>query len=216
MLRFFSKPLRLVLLLAFGSFISVMIAAVRVVQVPMGWVPDDSLRLMVVPVAFFLHAVSGVMFGVLGPLQFAGVLRRRFGRWHRITGRAFVLGGLGLGLSGLALLARVDSIATPLLDSFRGFAGISVVIALAIGVNAARQRDLPRHRAWMIRSYALGMGTGTVALVMFPIYLINGTAPAGLWSDAIVVGWWLINIGLGEWVIRKNALPQSPRAAVLS
>jgi Predicted membrane protein (DUF2306) len=63
-----------------------------------------------------------------------------------------------------------------------------------------------RHRAWMIRTYAIGMGQGTVALVMFPIYLITGEPPTGLGSDIVVVGMWLLNIALGEWVVRRFAI----------
>ncbi len=60
----------------------------------------------------------------------------------------------------------------------------------------------------MIRAYAIGMGTGTVALVMFPIYLITGAPPSGLAADIVVVGMWLLNIALGEWVVRRMASPR--------
>lgn len=45
---------------------------------------------------------------------------------------------------------------------------------------------------------AIGMGTGTVALVMFPNYLITGESVVGLASDILVVGMWLLNIALAE------------------
>ena len=94
MIRFFSRPIPLVLLLAFCTFIPILVAAVSAVQIPLGALPEDSLRLMIVAVAFFLHALSGVLFGVLGPMQFVFVMRRRFGALHRVTGRIFVLAGL--------------------------------------------------------------------------------------------------------------------------
>ena len=77
-----------------------------------------------------------------------------------------------------------------------------------MGVAAARTHDMLRHRAWMIRAYAIGMGTGPVALVMFPIYLITGEPPMGLATDIVVVGMWLLNIALGEWVVRRLAFPR--------
>ena len=176
----------------------------RVVQVPTGMVPDDSLRLMVAPVSMFLHALAGVGFGITGPIQFSGVLRRQFGVWHRATGRIFVLSGLFLGLSGLSLLVRVESISTPMLDTFRGIMGFALCLSLALGLAAIQVPDFTRHRAWMIRAYVIGMGSGTVALVFFPIYLITGTAPTGWVLDSIFVGWWSFNIALGEWVIRQG------------
>ena len=63
MTRRFSRPIPLLLALIVGTFIPVMIAAVRVVQIPLGTVPDDSLRLTSAPVAFFLHSLAGLLFG---------------------------------------------------------------------------------------------------------------------------------------------------------
>ena len=206
MIRTFTRAIPLALALAFCSFIPVMMAAVSVVQIPLGALPDDSLRLAAVPVTFFLHALAGVFFGVLGPLQFVRALRLRFGALHRLAGRVFVLAGAGLALSGLGLLLQVDSITTGLLDTARGVFGLALIAALALGVAAARARDMLSHRAWMIRAYVIGMGQGTVALVMFPIYLITGVPPTGLATDTVVVCMWLLNIALGEWVVRRLVL----------
>ncbi len=216
MLRFFAIPYRLVLLLAFGTAISVVSAAVSVVQVSMGWVPDDSLRLMVAPIAFFIHSLAGVVFGITGPLQFSRILQRRFGRAHKITGRLFAAGGIGLGLSALAFIAQVDSKSTALIDIFRGLAGLGVVLAVTLGISAARARDFVRHRAWMIRAYAIGMGPGAFALVMFPIYVITGAPIFGLASDILFVASWSLSIAVGEWVVRQGAAPRTVRTLVAS
>lgn len=205
MTRRFSRPIPLLLALIVGTFIPVMMAAVRVVQIPLGTVPEDSLRLTSAPVAFFLHSLAGLLFGVLGPLQFVRALRLRFGALHRLAGRVFFLAGAGLALSGLALLLQVESIATGLLDAARGAFGLTLLTALVLGVSAARAHDMSSHRSWMIRAYAIGLGTGPVSLVMFPIYLITGEPPTGLASDLVVVGMWLFTIALGEWVARRPA-----------
>ena len=202
-----SRPLPLALALSFCTFIPVMLAAVTAVQIPLGALPEDSLRLAAAPVAFFLHALAGVLFGVLGPLQFVRALRLRFGALHRKAGRVFVMAGAVLALSGLGLLLQVESLNTGLLDAARGLFGLALLAALVQGVVAARAQDMPGHRAWMIRAYAIGMGTGPVALFMFPIYLITGKPLMGLASDLAVVGVWLLTIAVGEWVARKFARP---------
>ena len=206
MIGTFSRPIPLVLALAFCTFIPVMLATVRVVQIPLSALPEDSLRLAGVPVAFFLHSLAGLLFGVLGPLQFVRALGLRFGTLHRLSGRVFVLAGAGLALSGLALLLQVQSITTGLLDAARGVFGLALIAVLVLGVAAVRAHDMRGHRAWMIRAYAIGMGQGTVALVMFPIYLITGEPPVGLATDLVVVGVWLLNIALAEWVVRRLAV----------
>lgn len=205
MTRTVTRLVPLVMALAFFTVIPVMMAIARVVQIPLGALPDDSLRLATAPGAFFLHALAGMLFGVLGPLQFVRAIRFRFGALHRLAGRVFALAGAGLALSGLALLLQVDSIATGLLDAARGVFSLALIAALALGMAAARAHDLRRHRAWMIRAYAIGMGTGTVAPVLFPLYLVTGEPPTGLAFDIVVVGMWLLSIALGEWVARRPA-----------
>ncbi|WP_071795311.1 DUF2306 domain-containing protein [Natronohydrobacter thiooxidans] len=206
MIRLFARPMPFALLLIFASFIPVMMAAVRVLQIPAGWLPEDSLRLSAAPAAHWLHALAGVWFGLLGPVQFVRALRLRFGRLHRVAGRVFVLAGIVMGLSGLGLLMRVESIATPLLDIARAVFSAALIAVLLLGLRAGRTGQRGAHRAWMIRAYALGMGGATVALVMLPLYLITGEALSGLPSDLVFLAWWVIMIALGEWVIRMVSI----------
>lgn len=218
MMRMFTRPMPLAVVLAFVAFIPVMTAAVAVVQIPLGALPEDSVRLASVPVTFFLHALAGVLFGVLGPLQFVRALRARFGALHRLAGWVFVLAGAGLALAGWGLLLQVESIAAGLLDAARGIFGLALMAALALGVAAARARDMRRHRAWMIRAYAIGMGQGAAALVLFPLHLITREPPAGLTTAIGVVGLWLLNVALAEGVVRKFAgqrrRPAKPSASL--
>mgnify|MGYP000855355575 FL=1 len=207
MFRFFQRPIPLVLGLAFLTTIPVLTALVQVVQIPTGTYPDDSARLAIAPVAWFAHVLAGVAFGITGTVQFVRALRHRFGALHRVSGRIFVVSGAVLGLSGLALLAQVTSLRTPLADGARGLFGLALLGALALALAAIRDRDILRHRAWMIRAYAIGMGLGAVGLVFFPIYLVTGRAPTGLGSDLLFVGSWLMSILLGETIIRRTSRP---------
>ncbi len=204
MIRYFSRPMPLVLLLAFATAIPIVMAGFRVVQIPAGLLPEDSLRLGVAPASMWLHALAGILFGVLGPLQFARALRSRFGALHRLSGRVFVLAGLVLALSGLSLLLRLDSATTPLLDIARAVFSVTLIGALALGVRAAQARNMATHSAWMIRAYAIGIGGPTVSVVMFPIYLVTGAPVTGLASDLVFVGWWLAMIVVAESVIVLN------------
>ena len=207
MFRFFQRPIPLVLGLAFLTTIPVLTALVQVVQIPTGTYPNDSARLAIAPVAWFAHVLAGVAFGITGPVQFVRALRHRFGALHRVSGRIFVVSGAVLGLSGLALLAQVTSLRTPLADGARGLFGLALLGALALALAAIRDRDILRHRAWMIRAYAIGMGLGAVGLVFFAIYLVTGQAPTGLGSDLLFVGSWLMSILLGETIIRRTSRP---------
>lgn len=213
MLRLFSRPVPLVLLLVFLSAIPVLNALVEVVQIPTGTYAADSARLAVAPIAWFAHVLAGAAFGLTGPVQFVRALRHRFGRLHRVSGRVFVLSGAILGLSGLSLLAQVTSVATPVADIARGLFGLGLLIALALAMAAIRDRDIQRHRAWMIRAYATGMGLGVVGLVFFPIYIVTGQPPMGLAADVLFVASWVSTIIIGEAVVRRLPRTAQPLAA---
>lgn len=204
MFRLFSRPVPLVLLLAFCTFIPVLMALVRTVEIPTGSYPVDSARLSVAPLSWYLHSLAGAAFGIAGPVNFVLALRRRFGRLHRVTGRIFLVTGATLGLSAASLLVNVPMQSTLVIDIFRAVFGLALLVALALSLAAIRERDIPRHRAWVIRAYAIGMGSGTVALVFFPIYLLFGQeAVTGLAADIIFASWWTLNIACAEWVIHR-------------
>ena len=207
MLRTFSRPVPLVLALAFFTFIPVLTAMVDMVLIPTGTYPQDSAHLAVAPISWFLHVLAGVAFGICGPMNFVLALRRRFGRLHRVTGRIFFASALVLGLSALSLLLSVEPQRTPVVDIARGVFGLALLVAVAKAIAAIRRRDIQGHRAWVIRAYAVGMGLGTVSLVFFPIYLVTGAPPTGLASDILFVASWSLNIGFAEWVIHRISPP---------
>jgi hypothetical protein len=201
--RRISGPLLAGLLLVLTA-IPIVISLVRIGQIPLDALPADAAKFTAVPLGHFFHAAGGAIFGLLGPFQFSRVMRGRFGRLHRWMGRVFVLAGLALGLTSLRLLWQFPEAGTWILAAARLAAGAALIAALGLGLRAAIRRDLVRHRAWMIRAYAIGMGAATIALIMFPIFVITGAPLEGYLSDLAFVGSWVINIALGEWVIRRR------------
>ncbi len=208
MFRFFQRPIPLALLLAFLTAIPILNSLVLVFQVPSGTLAEDSAHLAVAPISLFAHVLTGVAFGITGPVQFVRALRNRFGALHRISGRIFVLSGTVIGFSGLSILLQVTSQRTPIVDIARGLFGLALLIALAMSMVAIRKRDFRRHRAWAIRSYAIGMGLGTVALVFIPLYIVTGQPPIGPLSDILFVASWVLTIVIAEVVICRSSRPQ--------
>ena len=202
--RIFARPLWLAVFLLIATFIPIIAAVLTMYQIAAGQLPESSIKFAAVPGSLFFHALGGVLFGLLGPLQFAGVLKRRFGRLHKITGRVFVASGLLLGLSSLRLLAEFPDAATLVLLSARLAAGLGLTAALIWAIVAIRQNNVARHRAWMIRAYAVGMGSATISFIMLPIFLITGEPVKGYAADLLFVASWVINISIAEWVIRRG------------
>ncbi len=203
MTRFFTKPVVVPAALYFGTLLTIILALAQVVQIPLGALPEDSQRLSATPVWHFMHVLGGATFGILGPIQFSRVLMRKYGLLHRVMGRVFVAAGAMISLSALSLLWHFPDTYSVAMNSGRLLFGIALGVALAVAMQAIRERDITRHRNWMIRAYAIGMGATAVTMVFFPIYAITGEPPTGLAADIIFLGSWTACIVFAEGVVRR-------------
>ena len=161
-------------------------------------VNSENARFVASPLPVVLHVLGATLFCVLGALQFAPTLRRQ--RWHRVVGRVIVPAGLVAALSGLWMAfvyALPAAEGHPLLKALRLALGAGMVLALVLGFEAIRRRDFGAHRTWMVRSYAIGMGAGTQALLMVPWTLLLG-APTGLTYALLMGAGWAINLIVAE------------------
>jgi hypothetical protein len=135
-----------------------------------------------------------------------------------VAGRLVVVCGLLVGLSALwmTLFYPWPKGDGALLYALRLVFGSAMVISIVLGFTAIRQRDVRRHRAWMMRGYALGLGAGTQALILLAGELIAG--PPSELSRALLMGAaWVINLAVAEWIIRRRpAPPARPAAAVVA
>lgn len=203
MARCFTKPFVVLAALFFVTLLGTILALVQVVQIPLGALPEDSQRLTATPVWHFMHVLGGATFGILGPIQFGRVLMRKYAVLHRVIGRVFVAAGAMISLSSLGLLWHFPGAYSAAVSSGRLLFGIALGAALAIGMHAIRKRDFTRHRNWMIRAYAIGIGATAVSMVFFPIYVITGQPPMGLAADIVFLGSWIACIVFAEVLVRR-------------
>jgi uncharacterized membrane protein len=203
MTRWLTKPVLVPAALYFGTLLTIVLALVQVVQIPLGALPEDSLRLTTAPVWHFMHVLGGATFGILGPIQFGRVLMRKYGRLHRVLGRVFVAAGAMISLSALSLLWHFPDTYSVAMNSARLLFGIALGVALVMAMLAIRRRDFTSHRNWMIRAYAIGIGATAVTMVFFPIYAITGEAPTGLVADVAFVGSWAACVVFAEGLVRR-------------
>ncbi len=162
-------------------------------------------RFFASPVPVVLHIVSATVFAILGAFQFVTGIRRRWPGWHRAAGRLLVPCGLLLGLSALwmTLFYPWPDGDGALLYVFRLLFGSAMIVSIVLGLTTIRRGDVRRHRAWMTRAYAIGLGAGTQVLTLLAGELILG--PPGEISRALLMGaGWVINLAVAEWAIRKR------------
>ena len=77
-----------------------------------------------------------------------------------------------------------------------------MVLTIVLGFIAARRRDFARHRAWMIRSYAIGIVAGTQVFTLGFGGVVFGTGD--LTTALLLAAAWAINLAVAEWVIRRR------------
>ncbi|MEV4096897.1 DUF2306 domain-containing protein [Streptosporangium saharense] len=187
------------------SVIPVVAGALRLGELAGGAaVTPANARFLAVPLPVVAHIVGASLYGIVGAFQFATGFRRRRPGWHRTAGRVLVVCGLVTALSGLWMTVFYPRPAGDgdLLAAFRLVFGTAMAVSLVLGLVAVRRRDFRRHRAWMIRAYAIGVAAGTQAFTQLPWILLVG--PLDETPRALLVGaGWIINLTVAEWIIRR-------------
>ncbi len=173
--------------------------------------PTDA-RFAASPVPLVVHIVAAVFYAVLGAFQFSARLRRRWPGWHRRTGRLLVALGLAVALSGLwmTLLYPRKEGTGDILWAARLLVSSGMGVSLILGLGRHPSPDIPRHRAWMTRAYALALGAGTQA---FTVGFGEAAFGSGVVrTDLMMAAAWAINLAVAEWVIRRPAVRRARRA----
>ena len=168
------------------------------------------------PVALTVHLFASATFALVGAFQMAPGLRRRHPAWHRRAGRVAALAGLVVAGSALwvTLLYSPQPGTGDVLYGVRLVVVSALTAFLVLGVTAIRRRDIPAHRAWMIRAYAVGLGAGTQVFTEGIGEAVFGTGE--LTGDLLKTAGWVINLGVAEWVIRRPARLRARRARVFA
>jgi uncharacterized membrane protein len=163
------------------------------------------VRFHTAPLPVVLHIISAAIYAIGGAFQFITGRRRQWFWWHRIVGRWLAICGVGVGLSALwmTLFYPGANGSSGLLFGLRLLFGTAMLLSLMLGVAAIRRREIRRHRNWMTRAYAIGLGASTQMLTLMVGELIAG--PLGEHTHALLMGaGWGINLIVAEWTIRKQ------------
>jgi uncharacterized membrane protein len=154
------------------------------------------------PVLAYAHILPGVVYLVVAPFQISRRFRNRHLTLHRKTGRILIPLGIASGLFGIIF---------GILYSFGGVAEASAavvfgswfVFCLAYAYMHIRAGDTVRHRRWMIRAFAIGLGVGTIRIW---VGLFEATGLLDF-DDAFGAGFWIawtMHVIAAEiWLLRR-------------
>ncbi len=167
---------------------------------------EANARFIAAPIPVALHILAVIPYSILGAFQFAPALRRRRPGWHRAVGRVLAVLGLVVALTGLwmANFYPWPERDGEILYLLRIVFGSAMLVAIILAVDAIRRRDFAAHGAWMIRSYAIGMGAGTQVLTHIPYFLLVGK-PNELTKAVLMGAGWVINVVVAEWIVERGA-----------
>lgn len=168
-------------------------------------ISTENARFVEAPLPVIVHIFSVSLFSILGALQFSSWLRQRSPKWHRVSGRIVVVSGVCAALSGLwmtVLYPTPPELQGGLLFIVRAYVSIAMLLSIFMAVAAVMGGDIPTHKAWMIRAFALGQGAGMQVVVIFPWMLLIGK-PSILQRDVLMSLAWLINLMLAEMAIQR-------------
>ena len=154
------------------------------------------------PALTISHIVPGLLFVILGPLQFVRRLRTRHPRLHRWSGRVLVASGTVIGVTALAMSTRMaigganETAATVLF-------AILFLAALAKGLVAIRRGNAAEHREWMIRAFAIGLAVAFVRPIVgvfFATARLTHLTPHDFFGIAFWLGFTIQTVAAEVWI----------------
>src|SRR5437667_5334135 len=170
------------------------------------------------PILTSVHIVPGLLFMVLGPLQFSATIRARHLRWHRWSGRVFMGCGLIIGSSALVMSFTMKSIGGVNQAAATILFGAFFLYALCRAFWHIRHHEIALHRQWMIRAFSIGLAVATIRPIvgLFVAITIVFRGPAALnlhtvFGPAFWLGFTLHLIAAETWI----RIPPSPAALPL-
>jgi len=155
------------------------------------------------PILTLVHVAPGLLFMMLGPLQFSSTIRARHLRWHRWSGRIFVICGAIIGISALVM-----SFGMPAIGGFNQAAATILfatffLFALCKAFWHIRRRETTLHREWMIRAFSVGLAVATIRPIIgmfFATSRFSGLTPYEFFGIGFWIGFVLHLMAAEAWI----------------
>jgi uncharacterized membrane protein len=155
------------------------------------------------PVLTLIHILPGLLFMVLGPLQFSATMRARHLSWHRRNGRIYLICSLIIGVSALVMSLAMPSIGGSTQAAATTLFAMLFLFALGKAYRHIRRREIAQHREWMIRAFAIGLAVATIRPIIglfFATSRLSGLTPDAFFGIAFWIGFVLHLVAAEIWI----------------
>ena len=159
------------------------------------------------PVLTLVHIIPGLLFILLGPVQFIKSFRDRYTKWHRRLGRIVLICGLIIGITGFTMSIAMPSIGGVNQAVATVLFSIFFLFALSKAYQKILQRNTVLHREWMIRAYAIGLAITTIRPIVgifFATSRFTHLTPYEFFGTAFWIGFVLHLIIAEAWIYKTR------------
>jgi chromate transport protein ChrA len=125
-----------------------------------------------------LHLLVAALINVGGPLQLIPYVRTRWPKFHRWTGRAYVLAGYLVSLTGLYLVWVRGSVGGPVGAISLSLNAVLIILFATMAIRLAKARNFPQHRKWALRLFMVMSGVWFFRVGLM-LWLLIHQAPVG-------------------------------------
>lgn len=152
------------------------------------------------PALTLVHILPGLLFMILGPLQFMKGIRNRYKTFHRYSGWIFISASYIIGLSAL-LLALIFLPVVGIVEATGSvFFAVFFLFAVTKALLYILKKQIALHSEWMLRTFATGLAIATVRPVMALAFVISGLTPRQFLGTAFWIGFTLHLAGAETWI----------------
>ena len=155
------------------------------------------------PYLTLIHILPGLFFMILGPLQFSATIRARHARWHRWSGRTFLICAGVIGVSALVMSFGMPAIGGVNQAAATTLFGVFLLFALGKAFWHIRRREIALHREWMIRGFATGLAVAAIRPIIgffFATSPLTGLTPHEFFGTAFWIGFVLSLMAAEAWI----------------
>jgi uncharacterized membrane protein len=144
---------------------------------------------------------------ILGPLQFIPGVRNKYRRFHRLSGRIYIIAAYIIGISALYMPFVLRPIG--------GFneAAATTLFAILFLVSLSKawwhiaHRQVALHREWMIRAFSIGLAVGTIRPIIALFFAFSGLPPQTFFGTAFWIGFTLQLLAAEIWINYTRGSP---------